>query len=85
MLENWLLDYSWRADAWFLLEGCRFGFRIPALGELKVFLLNLKSVNGMENIVQDKMGKEVLGGRILGLYNYSPLENLCVLPWMWQE
>ena len=43
-----------------MLDGFTYGFRIPVVGEHKAyFAQNLKSVRGMEQIVQEKIAKEV--------------------------
>lgn len=37
ILEAWLLSYPKKAEADYLMQGFRFGFRIPALGERKAY------------------------------------------------
>ena len=44
------------------------------------FAQNLKSVEGMESIVQEKIAKEVKEGRVLGHFTTSPLEYLRASP-----
>ena len=79
VLEAWLLDYPRQEDANYLLAGFKEGFRIPAVGEQKAFSAkNLKSVHGMERVVQEKIDKEVREGRVLGPFSTPPLDTLWV-------
>ena len=60
VLEDWLRFYPCGEDERYLLEGFKYEFRIPALGERKAFMAqNLSSVLGMESIGQQKIDKEV--------------------------
>ena len=81
VLESLLRDYPKREDADYLLAGFRDGFSIPAVGEQKAFFTrNLKSIHGMEEVVQGKIDKEVCEGRVLGPFPMPPLETLRVSP-----
>ena len=47
-------------DAEYLLNGFTISFRIPVVGEMKgCFAKNLKLVQGMEDVVREKISKEV--------------------------
>ena len=66
VLESWFRDYLRRLDAQYLLDGFKYGFRIPAIGERKAFFArNFKSVQGMEGVVRAKIQKEVVERRVL--------------------
>ena len=81
VLEKWLSTYPRNEDAKYLLDGFRYGFRILAEGESKVFIArNLPSIMGMEDIVQNKINKEVKEGRVLGSFSTPPIRNLRVSP-----
>ena len=81
VLETWLQDYTRREDASYVLSSFKEGFRIPAVGERKAFFAKkLKSIHGMEKVVQVKIAKEVRGGRVLGAFTMPPLDTLRVLP-----
>ena len=81
VLEEWLKSYPCREDANYLVDGFKYGFRIPTLGECRaVTVHNLRSVIGMEDIVQWKINKEVKEVRVLGPFSAPPLENLRVSP-----
>ena len=60
-----LANYLLKEVAAYLLDGFQLGFRIPVLGRYKAtFAKNLKSVQGMEEIVRQKNEKEVRKGRV---------------------
>ena len=81
VMEEWLRSYPRQEDAKYLLKGFKYGFRIPAVEERKAFMAqNLRSVLGMECIVQQKIDKEVREGRVLGPFSKPPMENLRVSP-----
>ena len=68
-------------DAIYLLDGFKYGSGIPAVGEHKAFFAqNLKSMWGMEKVVQEKNNKEVKEGGVLGPFEMLPLETLRVSP-----
>ena len=81
VLDGWLTDYSHRDDAHYLLKGFKYGFRILAVGEHRAFFCTKPQiVYGMEGVVQNKIVKELKGGRVLGPFSVAPLENLRVSP-----
>ena len=65
----------------YLSGGFRYGFRIPAAGEHKaLFVQNLRSIRGMEGVVQEKIDRDVREGRELGSFATAPLETLRFSP-----
>lgn len=81
VLECWLKDYPNQQDRSYLLEGFRLGFRIPFQGSRTPYMApNLKSVQGMEHIVREKIAKECTEGRVLGPFPSPPVSSLSVSP-----
>ncbi|XP_061466237.1 uncharacterized protein LOC133377049 [Rhineura floridana] len=80
-LRHLLHLYPLVLDAQFLLEGFTVGFRIPYLGPRRPFMsCNLKSVEGMESVLREKIRKEVVAGRVLGPFAAPPIPSLRVSP-----
>ncbi|XP_067322974.1 uncharacterized protein [Anolis sagrei] len=80
-LSGLLERYPDRAAAEYLLAGFTEGFRIPALGPRSPCLAaNLKSVKGLESIVEQKINKEVREGRVLGPFVGPPTPQFRVSP-----
>lgn len=64
VLKEWLRHYPDKVAASYLLSGFRLGFRIPAVGpRYAAGAMHLKSVKGMELIVQSKIDREVVPTR----------------------
>lgn len=63
-LLSLLAIYPKKVDTLYLAEGLSQGFRIPYTWEQNTYSNNLKSVEGMEHIVQSKLEKEIKLGRI---------------------
>ncbi|XP_053106618.1 uncharacterized protein LOC128325152 isoform X1 [Hemicordylus capensis] len=81
VLARLLWDYPLEAQAAYLWEGFTSGFRIPYVGlRVHVMAPNLKSVVGMEAVVQRKIHKEVSLGRVLGPFDELPLPDLRISP-----
>lgn len=60
ILEEWLHRYPRRQDAEYLIDGFRFGFRIPFQGVWAPYMAcNLCSVAEMEEVVWEKIAKEL--------------------------
>lgn len=81
---SWLKVYSFIPDVWaagYLFKGFSEGFRILAssLGQFN-WADNLKSVKGLEDVVRQKINKEVLAGRVVGPFACLPLPNLQISP-----
>lgn len=65
----------------FLYEGFKQGFKIQYRGPRQQrFCKNLLSVQQHENIVAEKLQKEVSLGRIAGPFNFLPFSNLQCSP-----
>ncbi|XP_054839956.1 uncharacterized protein LOC129332750 [Eublepharis macularius] len=80
-LERLLPYYPKRSDALFLLNGFKYGFRIPFQGPRVPFMSkNLRSVSGMEAVVREKISKECAEGRVLGPFSMPPVPCLRVSP-----
>ena len=79
MLTVLLANYPLKDVAAYLLDGFQLGFHIPVLRRLKAtFANNLKSVQGMEEIVRQNIEKEVREDRVLGLFVQPPVLHLRV-------
>jgi len=79
-LEQELQSYPpHKADV--ILNGFNIGFPLHFTG-LKRFTLskNLKSANTHPNVVQEKIDKELLEGRVAGPFDYPPFPKLRVSP-----
>ena len=64
----------------FLIDGFMFGFHIPFMGDrVASWADNLKLVKGQEDIVRQKIGKEVKEGWVLGPFPAPTVKNLRVL------
>lgn len=79
VLDKWLQLYPDQEATFYILEGFRFGFRIPVLGARTASMFsNLKSIQGLEVVVKEKIKKEVQAdwqtGRVLGLFK-EPLDR----------
>ena len=77
MLER----YPNREDAEYLIDGFENGFSLGYSGPREPFeCKNLKSVNGRESIVRQKLLTEIEAGRMMGPYVTKPISNLRVSP-----
>lgn len=65
----------------YLLDGFTSGFRLGYDGSRQASTCpNLKSCKDLPDIVQRKIDKELLAGRIRGPFNISPFPNLKISP-----
>lgn len=81
VLERWLQHYPRHEAASCLLLGFKVGFRIPVVGDRFASRAgNLRSINGMEDVVQAKTDKEAFEGRVLGHFDHPPVNTLRVSP-----
>lgn len=77
IFNGWLYCYPNWADAEYLSSSFQNGFRIPAQGVRQAYISgNLKSVQGVEQIVWNKIAKEVREGEVLGPFVAPILLNL---------
>ncbi|KAJ1172984.1 hypothetical protein NDU88_004826 [Pleurodeles waltl] len=80
-LEFYLTEYDRPLDADLLVQGFRDGFRLGYQGpRVRRRAENLRSVRGKEELVQQKLAKEVQEGRMAGPFSVWPLRNLTVSP-----
>ncbi|KAJ1216844.1 hypothetical protein NDU88_004443 [Pleurodeles waltl] len=80
-LRLWLERYGDRQAAQVLFLGFSEGFSLAYEGpRIRRWADNLKYVKGKEDIVQQKLDKEVAEGRMEGPFSDWPLENLIVSP-----
>ena len=65
----------------FLIQGFKFGFKIPFQG-IRQFRLskNLPSLKGKEDILKTKIDTEIQTNRVAGPFDSPPFENLQVSP-----
>jgi hypothetical protein len=71
-LAEYLHGYD-PTQAKFLLEGFRYGFRIPYYGHRQFRLSkNLPSLKGNENVLWQKINSEINSGRVGGPFSSPP-------------
>lgn len=81
VLKSLLARYLVLQDRGYLSDGFELGFRIPFQGARHPFLAkNLKSVQGKEALVKEKINKEVREGRVAGPFEAPPFPALRVSP-----
>ena len=65
----------------FLMEGFKLGFKIPFIGKEEFMTCqNLKSAKENPDILNEKIQKELLAGRIEGPFSNPPFENFRASP-----
>ncbi|MCU7858829.1 MAG: hypothetical protein KZQ86_03130 [Candidatus Thiodiazotropha sp. (ex Lucinoma kastoroae)] len=75
------LSYYDSSDSNYILDGFRSGFSLHYSGtHVAVESKNLKSAMESPAIVQDKIDKEILAGRVAGPFTERPMETLRVSP-----
>ena len=80
MFKQYLVGYDPHKTE-FLIEGFKYGFKIPFEGEHKFnFNKNLKSAIENSQILKEKINKEVVAGRVEGPFARPPFENFRVSP-----
>ena len=76
-----LLAYTDREAAQYLLDGFKSVFQIPVQGARQANLAsNQKSVKGMEDVVRQKIEKNLAEGRATGPFQEPPVPNLHASP-----
>ncbi len=76
-----LNEYPFKEEAKELWEGFRYGFKILYTGpRLPIESKNLKSVKGHEDLVREKIKKELDLGRIAGPFKNPPMSTFRVSP-----
>lgn len=79
-LQHYLSGYN-QATSDFLIDGFSQGFKIPYTGECRFRLSrNLSSLIGKEEILQNKIDKEIEAKRVSGPFLSPPFPNIQVSP-----
>lgn len=79
-LQHYLSGYN-QATSDFLIDGFSQGFKIPYTGERRFRLSrNLSSLIGKEEILQNKIDKEIEAKRVSGPFLSPPFPNIQVSP-----
>lgn len=79
VLRIFLCFYPDKEAMLYFDQGFSLGFHIPSLApSTSTWAQNLRSVGGMEDMVQKKIGKEMAAGWILG--PFPPFPNLWISP-----
>lgn len=79
-LESWLDIYNSK-DAQLLSDGFKEGFKINYTGPRQSRLSkNLKSIDQLPHIAQQKIQKEIDAGRVAGPFTVKPFKNMQISP-----
>lgn len=80
-LSPLLCHYPDKDSARQTAEGFTVGFRIPVPPPTyPSFADNLRSVRGLEDVVRQKINKEVAASRVIGLFDIPPIPQPANLP-----
>ena len=79
-LSYWLQGYNLKEKD-YLLNGFTYGFKIPYQGDrIYRFHKNLTSADFHNDVLMNKIGKELDAGRVGGPFHVSPFTNLQISP-----